>query len=101
MPNVFNAGNVLEQLIGTRMQGNTLYATFSTQDLLNFLNNGTGTITAANGTQYQTSAYFGNPNISSGNIIRMPPNLLSMLYHCCPKQDRVVMSPVETECFAY
>jgi hypothetical protein len=48
-------------------QGSTLFATFSTQDLLNFLNNGTGTITAANGTQYQTSAYFGNPNIASGS----------------------------------
>ena len=48
-------------------QGSTLYATFSTQDLLTFLNNGTGNITALNGTQYATSAYFGNPNITSGS----------------------------------
>lgn len=47
--------------------GSTLYGTFSTADLLTFLNNGQGTITAANGTQYQASAYFGNPNITSGN----------------------------------
>jgi RHS repeat-associated protein len=47
--------------------GNSLYGTFSTADLLRFLNNGTGTITATNGTAYQTSAYFGNPNLTSGN----------------------------------
>jgi len=38
-----------------------------TADLLGFLNNGAGTITATNGTVYQTSAYFGNPNIASGS----------------------------------
>jgi len=48
-------------------QGSTLLATFSTQDLLNFLN-ASSTITALNGTTtYQTSAYFGNPNIASGS----------------------------------
>src|SRR5262249_48731217 len=48
--------------------GTTLYATFSTQNLLNFLNNGVGTVTALDGTTtYQTSAYFGNPNIASGS----------------------------------
>jgi RHS repeat-associated protein len=47
--------------------GTTLYGTFSTADLLKFLNNGTGTITATNGTPYQTSAYFGNPNLASGS----------------------------------
>jgi RHS repeat-associated protein len=47
--------------------GSTLYGTFSTADLLNFLNNGSGTITAANGTQYEASTYFGNPNITSGS----------------------------------
>jgi hypothetical protein len=46
--------------------GSTLYGTFSTADLLRFLNNGAGTITAGNGTVYQTSAYFGNPNMASG-----------------------------------
>ena len=48
-------------------QGTTLFATFSTQDLLTFLNNGVGNVTAISGATYQTSAYFGNPNISSGN----------------------------------
>jgi len=48
-------------------QGTTLYATFSTQNLLTFLNNGNGTITALNGAVYQTKAYFGNPNITSGS----------------------------------
>jgi hypothetical protein len=47
--------------------GSSLYGTFSTADLLSFLNNGSGTITATNGTSYQTSAYFGNPNYSSGS----------------------------------
>jgi hypothetical protein len=47
--------------------GSTLYGTFTTADLLGFLNNGAGTITATNGTVYQTSAYFGNPNIASGS----------------------------------
>ncbi|MGO9229857.1 MAG: IPT/TIG domain-containing protein, partial [Bryobacteraceae bacterium] len=47
--------------------GSTLYGTFSTADLLSFLKNGSGTITATNGTAYQTSAYFGNPNIASGS----------------------------------
>ena len=46
--------------------GSTLYGTFSTASLLSLLNNGTGTITANNGTAYETSAYFGNPNIASG-----------------------------------
>jgi hypothetical protein len=49
-------------------QGTTLYASFSTQDLLNFLNNGVGTVTALNGsTKYNTSAYYGNPNLTSGS----------------------------------
>src|ERR1039457_2716820 len=48
-------------------QGSVLYATFSTQDLVTFLNNGVGSITALNGSNYQTSAYFGNPNIASGS----------------------------------
>ncbi|HLK66747.1 MAG TPA: malectin domain-containing carbohydrate-binding protein [Bryobacteraceae bacterium] len=48
-------------------RGSTLYASFSTQDLLNFLGNGSGTVTALDGsTKYQTSAYFGNPNIPLG-----------------------------------
>jgi RHS repeat-associated protein len=47
--------------------GSSLYGTFSTADLLGFLNNGTGTINAINGTAYETSAYFGNPNITSGS----------------------------------
>ncbi len=48
-------------------QGSTLFATFTTQNLLTFLNNGVGTVTAINGTTtYNTSAYFGNPNITSG-----------------------------------
>jgi len=47
--------------------GSTLYGTFTTADLMRFLNNGTGTITATNGTTYQASAYFGNPNITSGS----------------------------------
>ncbi len=47
--------------------GSTLYGTFSTADLLNFLNNGSGTITAGNGSTYQASSYFGNPNITSGS----------------------------------
>jgi RHS repeat-associated protein len=47
--------------------GTTLYGTFSTADLLTFLNNGAGTITATNGTAYQTSAYFGNPNLAVGS----------------------------------
>ena len=47
--------------------GSTLYGTFSTADLLRFLNNGSGTINAINGTAYQTSAYFGNPNMASGS----------------------------------
>ncbi|MGB0065941.1 MAG: chitobiase/beta-hexosaminidase C-terminal domain-containing protein, partial [Terracidiphilus sp.] len=46
--------------------GSSLYGTFSTADLLRFLNNGSGTITATNGSNYETSAYFGNPNITSG-----------------------------------
>ena len=47
--------------------GSALYGTFSTADLLSFLNNGAGTIDAINGTAYETSAYFGNPNITSGS----------------------------------
>lgn len=47
--------------------GSTLCGSFSTADLLRFLNGGSGTITANNGTDYQTSAYFGNPNITSSN----------------------------------
>ena len=47
--------------------GSSLYGTFSTADLLRFLNNGTGTINATNGSAYQTSAYFGNPNITTGS----------------------------------
>jgi RHS repeat-associated protein len=47
--------------------GSSLYGTFSTADLLSFLNNGSGTITASNGSVYNTSAYFGNPNITSGS----------------------------------
>ena len=48
--------------------GTTLYGTFSTADLVGFLNkNGTGTITATNGTTYQTSAYYGNPNLAAGS----------------------------------
>jgi len=46
--------------------GSALYGTFSTADLLSFLNNGSGTIQAVNGTAYETSGYFGNPNITSG-----------------------------------
>jgi RHS repeat-associated protein len=46
--------------------GSTLYGVFSTADLLGFLNNGAGTISALNGTSYQTNAYFGDPNITSG-----------------------------------
>lgn len=42
--------------------GTTLYATFSTADLLTFLNDGNGSITAINGTRYETKHYFGNPN---------------------------------------
>jgi hypothetical protein len=49
-------------------QGSTLLATFTTQNLLTFLNNGVGTVTAINGTTtYNTNAYFGNPNISGGS----------------------------------
>ncbi len=47
--------------------GSTLYGTFSTADLLSFLNNGQGAITASNGTQYSAGSYFGNPNITSGS----------------------------------
>ena len=47
--------------------GSTLYGTFSTADLLAFLNNGVGTITATNGTLYQASSYFGNPNLATGS----------------------------------
>jgi len=47
--------------------GTTLYGTFSTADLLTFLKNGSGTITATNGTAYQTSTYFGNPNLAAGS----------------------------------
>ena len=47
--------------------GSTLYATFSTQDILTFLNNGNGNITALNGTTYPTKSYFGNPNRASGS----------------------------------
>ncbi|MGA9129688.1 MAG: chitobiase/beta-hexosaminidase C-terminal domain-containing protein, partial [Terracidiphilus sp.] len=47
--------------------GNTLCGSFSTADLLSFLKNGTGTITALNGSTYKTSAYFGNPNLASGS----------------------------------
>jgi RHS repeat-associated protein len=47
--------------------GSTLYGTFSTADLLTFLNHGSGTITALNGTTYDNSAYFSNPNITSGS----------------------------------
>jgi RHS repeat-associated protein len=46
--------------------GSSLYGTFTTANLLTFLNNGSGTINAINGTTYETSAYFGNPNITSG-----------------------------------
>ena len=47
--------------------GSTLCGSFSTADLLRFLNGGSGTIKANNGTDYQASAYFGNPNITSSN----------------------------------
>jgi hypothetical protein len=47
--------------------GSTLYGTFSTADLLGFLKNGSGTITALDGATYNTSAYFGNPNLASGS----------------------------------
>jgi RHS repeat-associated protein len=47
--------------------GSTLCGSFSTADLLTFLNNGVGSITATNGAVYQTSAYFGNPNLSAGS----------------------------------
>ena len=47
--------------------GSTLYGTFSTANLLTFLNNGSGTITAISGATYNTSAYFGNPNITGTN----------------------------------
>ncbi len=52
--------------------GSTLYGTFSTADLLTFLHNGTGTITAINGSTYQTSAYYGNPNAPSGRDTTEP-----------------------------
>jgi hypothetical protein len=47
--------------------GSSLYGTFTTANLLTFLNNGSGTISAINGTAYETSAYFGNPNLASGS----------------------------------
>jgi len=47
--------------------GSTLYGTFTTANLLTFLNNGTGTIQANSGATYNTSAYFGNPNPVSPN----------------------------------
>jgi RHS repeat-associated protein len=47
--------------------GSTLYGTFTTANLLTFLNHGTGTITASSGATYSTSAYFGNPNITGTN----------------------------------
>ncbi len=47
--------------------GNSLYGTFTTANLLSFLNNGLGTITASNGTSYNTSSYFGNPNLAAGS----------------------------------
>jgi len=59
-------------------QGSTLFATFSTQDLLTFLNNGVGTVTAGSGATYQTSAYFGNPNIASGNRDARSPLFMSV-----------------------
>ncbi len=47
--------------------GSTLYGTFSTADLLKILNNGSGTVTALSGSTYNTSAYFGNPNLTAPN----------------------------------
>jgi RHS repeat-associated protein len=52
--------------------GSTLCGTFSTADLLTFLHNGNGTITAINGSTYQTSAYYGNPNAPSGRDTAEP-----------------------------
>ena len=47
--------------------GSTLYGTFSTADLLKILNNGSGTVSALGGSTYNTSAYFGNPNLIAPN----------------------------------
>jgi len=61
----WSAGDVNNRI--ALYSGTTLYRTFSTADLLTFLKNGSGTITATNGTAYQTSAYFGNPNLAAGS----------------------------------
>ena len=42
--------------------GGTLIQRETTADVVTLLNHGTGTISAANGNVYNTSAYFGNPN---------------------------------------
>ncbi|MGA9671925.1 MAG: chitobiase/beta-hexosaminidase C-terminal domain-containing protein, partial [Terracidiphilus sp.] len=47
--------------------GGKLYGTFSTADLLTILNNASGKVTALSGSTYNTSAYFGNPNLTAPN----------------------------------
>jgi hypothetical protein len=46
--------------------GNFLLARFTTGTLLTLLNGGVGQVTATNSTKYNTSAYYGNPNVPSG-----------------------------------
>ncbi len=46
--------------------GSFLLTRFTSQTLLTMLNGGSGQVTALNGTKYNTSAYFRNPNAPSG-----------------------------------
>jgi hypothetical protein len=47
--------------------GSTLIARVSTADILTLLNKGVGQVTAIDGTKYNTSSYFGNPNQSGAD----------------------------------
>jgi hypothetical protein len=55
-----NAGNTVQLY-----SGGALAAEFNSSYLSSYLNNGSGTVTALDGTIYNTSAYYGNPNQSS------------------------------------
>jgi hypothetical protein len=46
--------------------GSFLLTRFTTQTLLTMLNGGSGKVTALNGTRYNSSAYYGNPNAPAG-----------------------------------
>jgi hypothetical protein len=59
--------------------GNFLLVRFTTQVLLSMLNGGAGKVTAINGTKYNSSAYYGNPNAPSGRNTGEPYVFIDMV----------------------